>query len=120
MQNWSLLFGVTLDQIWRRRNEAIFRDQVISITDVMFCAKRLVEGILVSHEVTKSLAGTTDAGSCGVSIWWNPPNQGEEALNCDGSVCHSTGHTACGGLLRDDNGCFIFGFATHLGTCTVI
>ena len=41
-------------------------------------------------------------------------------LNSDGSVIHSTGEAACGGILKDCHGSFIRAFSAKLGNCTAI
>nr|KYP30980.1 Retrovirus-related Pol polyprotein LINE-1 [Cajanus cajan] len=50
--------------------------------------------------------------------WIRPPNNTLK-LNCDGAV-DGNAHAACGGVLRDCLGKFIFGFAGKIGTCSVL
>lgn len=37
-----------------------------------------------------------------------------------GSMKNEGNHASCGGLLRDDNGDFMAGFACNLGACTIM
>ena len=48
---------------------------------------------------------------------WQPPPAGWVKVTSDGSVLASK-KAACGGLVRDDAGCFMRGFAA-LGSCPV-
>lgn len=48
---WSLLFGVTLDQIWKMRNEAIFQRIPVSTSSLTIASRRMAEGIIASKQV---------------------------------------------------------------------
>lgn len=48
-------------------------------------------------------------------IKWTAPEKGFFKLNCDGAVTNY----GCGGVLRDEEGRFIFGFACGLGSCSI-
>ncbi|CAN1122806.1 Putative ribonuclease H protein At1g65750 [Linum perenne] len=64
------------------------------------------------------------------TIWsWNGPNKligwrlGDEGwftLNSDGSLHTNLSLAAAGGLIRDDQGRFVVGFVTKLGSCSVV
>ncbi|CAN1182479.1 Putative ribonuclease H protein At1g65750, partial [Linum perenne] len=52
-------------------------------------------------------------------IAWRPRDEGWPTLNTDGSrICHS-GHTAIGGLLRDERGGFVHAFCGNIGHCSI-
>lgn len=53
-------------------------------------------------------------------IRWIRPRHGEAALNCDVSVTNLGAKAACGGVLRDENGSFILGYAANLGSCSIM
>ncbi|KAF7826680.1 ribonuclease H [Senna tora] len=48
-------------------------------------------------------------------IKWYPPSPGWIKLNVDGSRHNTTRSSACGGVARDENGNWLFGFAKRLG-----
>jgi hypothetical protein len=54
-----------------------------------------------------------------VNIAWIPPPSGWFALNTDGAVKPSDRSAGCGGVLQNDKGMWIDGFAKALGDTTV-
>lgn len=55
-----------------------------------------------------------------MEVVWSCPTQGWSKVNADGSYVQITGSTACGGLLRDDQGRFVHGFYCKLVSASVI
>ena len=51
-------------------------------------------------------------------ISWKPPPGDWIKINLDGSVFNNN-NAACGGLIRDHQGRFLFGFSANLGLCTI-
>lgn len=51
---------------------------------------------------------------------WEPPIPGLYKLNCDALVFDNGRSAGCGGLLRDSNAFFRFGFAHRLDSCSVL
>lgn len=49
-----------------------------------------------------------------------PPHFEWTKLNTGGSVRDDSEHASYGGLLRDDNGVFLAGFACNLDSCTIM
>lgn len=47
------------------------------------------------------------------------PEEGWCKLNCDGAVTNYGSKAGCGGVVRDANGCFLYGFAAGLGSCSI-
>ena len=41
-------------------------------------------------------------------------------MNSDGAMKHDSGLAAAGGVMRDENGKWIGGFAAHLGYCSSV
>ncbi|KAK7251567.1 hypothetical protein RIF29_34872 [Crotalaria pallida] len=54
----------------------------------------------------------------GFSVLWIPPPHSWVKLNTDGSV--QSGSASCGGLLRGEDGEFLFAFSTRLGECSIM
>ena len=51
-------------------------------------------------------------------VHWEKPPHGWVKLNTDGAAEGNPGLASCGGLLRDDHGNWIVGFARRIGTST--
>lgn len=49
------------------------------------------------------------------NVCWSPPPAGCYKVNVDGSHLHN-GRSACGGLIRRDNGSFVQGFHCNIGS----
>lgn len=45
--NWPIIFGVTLDSLWWRRNEVVFNNEVMSATDLSFRIRKSMESIIL-------------------------------------------------------------------------
>lgn len=80
----------------------------------------MVEAIKVSLATCSRLHEKNDGSGSELHVRWQPPSQGEVALNSDGSVVNAGSNAACGGVLRDETGNFIFGFAVNSGACSII
>lgn len=83
----------------------------------IFLRTRIVEAcrVLYANEETK-LQNTTVRRE--VHIKWMAPPPGWFTLNTDGASKGSPGLAGGGGVLRDDRGAFIRGFAANLGVCS--
>lgn len=55
-----------------------------------------------------------------VLVRWNPPDEGWVKVNTDASVSGNGGLASCGGLIRDEDGRWIVGFAKKVGRCDVL
>ncbi|KAK2360500.1 Polynucleotidyl transferase, ribonuclease H superfamily protein [Trifolium repens] len=53
-----------------------------------------------------------------VSVAWLPPPSGWVVLNSDGATRTNDKTAGCGGVLRDDRGMWLVGFAKALGDTT--
>ncbi|KAK2430924.1 hypothetical protein QL285_029213 [Trifolium repens] len=51
-------------------------------------------------------------------VLWHPPLLTWLKCNIDGASCGNPGIAACGGIFRDHNADFVYGFAEPLGTCS--
>ncbi|AES68207.1 hypothetical protein MTR_2g104410 [Medicago truncatula] len=50
----------------------------------------------------------------------NPEHSPDIALKCDYVVLNCDLNAACGGLIQDDQGHFVFHYANKLGSCSVL
>lgn len=66
------------------------------------------------------LVGLDIARVSDTNIHWSPPSSGYVKFNSDGAVCNHGSKAAVGGVFRDHEGRFLFGFALDLSPCSVI
>lgn len=74
----------------------------------------------MSLNIDAVMNGMEERSDTRAHVRWLPPSFGEVALNCDGIVTGAGMNASCGGLLRDEDGHFIFGFAPNLGSCSIL
>lgn len=55
-----------------------------------------------------------------VQVAWSCPQHGWFKLNTDRVVHRESLTAGCGGLIRDENGCWVLGFHRFLGICSVL
>lgn len=61
-----------------------------------------------------------DNGNNTGQISWIHPGLGEVALNRDGSVFQVGSQAACGGVVTDEAGNFLFAFAANPCSCSIL
>ncbi|CAL0331208.1 unnamed protein product [Lupinus luteus] len=81
----------------------------MSITSNIF--KAFKEGINISGHNNNSRSA---------SVRWFPSHDGWVKLNSDGAFSSSSVKAACGGVIRDRFGAFLFGYARGLGICSTL
>lgn len=115
---WSLVFGVTLDLIWRNRNELKFSQKNFTTQESICKIKHHVEELVNCMRQNSTLHPQFQLDSIVSSDNWYPPSPGRWKLNCDGSVHNNGRNAGCCGILRDWQGRFIFDFACRLHSYT--
>ncbi|KAL4298012.1 hypothetical protein GQ457_12G025440 [Hibiscus cannabinus] len=102
---WHLFFASILWQCWKRRNDFIFR-RILSDVDSLLH--------LGSHWAI--LYDSPSAASASpLLVRWKPPPQHMVCLNTDGAVMRNSGVGSIGGIFRDYNGAYLFGFVKKIG-----
>ena len=106
---WNLVFLFSLWLLWKDRNLCVFNQKnpnpnlnkviVDRAAEFFFCA---YNGLVTKRMITKS-------------IKWEKPRAGWLTLNTDGSAGSNSGPAGGGGLLRDENGNWVKGFARKIG-----
>lgn len=116
---WTLLFGTSVMIAWHSRNEVVFQNMRLTV-DVM--VNRILGQAyatcqsLQDHLSTAALVTNVPRGR---ELQWVTPEEGWIKLNCDGAVTSHGAIAGCGGVMRDDRGRFISGFASGLGAATI-
>nr|KYP52893.1 Putative ribonuclease H protein At1g65750 family [Cajanus cajan] len=114
---WVCTFAIGLDAIWKARNSLVFSQSsttpnqaVCEVTGrVRELSKNLISSSFNSH-IQREMCHT---------ISWSCPPHGFLKLNSDGVVAESR-IAACGGVIRDENGVFVFGYSGKIEICSVL
>ncbi|KAG7555110.1 Reverse transcriptase domain [Arabidopsis suecica] len=113
--SWSTLFAVAVWWAWKWRCGDIFggmsrfRDRVRFIKD-------LAQEVFIAN---KAVIGESRTAVREVRlIAWKPPSAGWTKINTDGASRGNPGLATAGGLLRDEGGNWICGFALNIGICS--
>lgn len=115
---WRTIFAIGLMLIWHSRNLLIFQGKQESAFDVG--KKVLFQAEAVQKCFLKSLMKANQPHPIGNPISWSAPVGDSFKMNCDGAVSRSGEVAAAGGILRNQWGEFVLGFASHLGQCSII
>nr|KYP33975.1 Putative ribonuclease H protein At1g65750 family [Cajanus cajan] len=114
--NWPILFAVTLDSLWIRRNKMVFDNSFSSSEQVVKEINARVTTIVSIHTNNSFLSDPL----CGhQDTHWRFPPIGHIKLNGDGAVSND-GIGACGGVVRDSSGNFLLAFSKKLGCISIL
>jgi ribonuclease HI len=137
--NWSPQSKVTitaaiinlLNTLWLVRNKARFDDICIPWQSAisLIIASTSLSGNITCKTSSNSMRDFSFLKMFRISIHrsrpnilkevlWHPPLLNWLKCNIDGASCGNPGIAACGGIFRDHNADFVYGFAEPLGTCS--
>lgn len=97
--SWSTTFGVTLDLLWRNRNDLIFSQKVNSTQSSFIRIKNQVDWIEICLLRNSTLQPQLLFNDDEQDDRWKPPPSGYYQLNCDGSMTNFCRSAGCGGIL---------------------
>lgn len=117
---WNLIFGIMIDKLWGKRNDFIFNGITWSISELLLRSRLMVDAVCKSMETYNCLRIMADTCEKPLQVRWIRPKMSEVALNCDGSVTQAGNVAVYGGVVRDADGNFIFGYACQLGSCSIL
>ncbi|XP_019168955.1 PREDICTED: uncharacterized protein LOC109164864 [Ipomoea nil] len=108
--SWTTIFPYLLWSIWRARNDIIFNNRMVQVTETVLRAKKEAseaERLLIKH----------GGIMLGRQLWisWKAPSEGWCKLNTDGARKAATGLASAGGVLRDHEGAWLTGFTSKIG-----
>ncbi|KAL4369713.1 hypothetical protein GQ457_05G033720 [Hibiscus cannabinus] len=137
---WEYLFPVLCWLLWKRRCSLIMDPSFIEHGDMLVQGLRMVDECrstaagrrVAGHGVAgrninagRGVVGRSTAASSaltycreGLDHGWSVPRQGWIKANADGASALGSCKAAAGGVLRDENGAWIFGFARKLRVCS--
>lgn len=111
--DWLSTFSAGLWIIWTSRNKELFA------TGRLPLHKLMSEIFYLSNNITTALSlPSTKATRSLQYICWDPPRAGLVKLNIDGCAKGNPGQAGAGGVFRDSNGGWLFGFARNIGQCS--
>lgn len=117
--SWTIIFGTTISLAWQARNEWVFQNLSISAEQMVHkikCQGHAIASSIKDHQKLSPCSGVKVGGG---DIRWKPPATGWVKLNCEGSVINFGSQASGGGVLRSDDGVFLFGYACGLGPCSI-
>lgn len=115
---WCLIFAVAILFIWLARNDWVFngkRPSGVGVGKKVLCQ---VAAILACYDDSKKASLPIQLDTNRSNIRWVAPYYDFVKFNVDGAVTSHGNSAAAGGVLRNDRGAFILGFASHLGSGT--
>ncbi|KAE8723185.1 hypothetical protein F3Y22_tig00012724pilonHSYRG00007 [Hibiscus syriacus] len=117
--DWDLLFGSIIWSIWNHRNLSIFNPDELGKETILEQGKRMqMEGIraIESKVKTSNIEPLKQSGE----NKWKPPPNGWMKFNSDGARNPRDGYATCGGIIRNNIGEWILGYARAVGICSVV
>ncbi|KAK4255866.1 hypothetical protein QN277_008804 [Acacia crassicarpa] len=116
VQEWDLVFGVACWLLWQWRNRGLFEEEFKLPGRLGEAVKGYVREIRVAQVDFGRIGGIRVEQQ----VSWKTPCAGWLKLNVDGAAKGEDRLAGCGGLIRDDSGKWISGFARKLGRCSAI
>ncbi|KAL4362445.1 hypothetical protein GQ457_04G027620 [Hibiscus cannabinus] len=117
--DWDVLFGSILWILWCNRNVRIFSVDTGDPGGVLQRSQRLFEESMRACLPVRR--GRLQAPwPMGGNISWSAPPRHWIKINTDGARNNISGLASCGGVGRDDEGNWKFGFSRFLGLCSAL
>ncbi|KAE8711340.1 hypothetical protein F3Y22_tig00110295pilonHSYRG00009 [Hibiscus syriacus] len=118
-EDWDLLYGSVIWNLWTRRNRQIFDPDYCEVESLVQRSRRLqneaTHALAISNAWREQQTKKEDRSKS-----WCPPPQGWYKLNTDGAQRPDSELATCGGLIRDAQGEWIVGFAKPIRACSVL
>jgi ribonuclease HI len=114
--DWTAIWATTCYLLWQWRNKEVHDDEFVRPFRPWQVALEYVaayKNSMMAEEKTKY--GKVQQQ---LDIKWQAPMAGWVVLNTDGAAKTGVGTAGCGGVLRNDNGVWMEGFAKGLGDTT--
>lgn len=109
-----------LDCIWFTRNDVVFSNNSTSFRSILCKANARIQAALLSSKIAMKLDPLARNRERDVSCNWNAPPLGFVKMNVDAAVKMGESSAGCGGIVRDQDGNFIFGFSMKISQCPVL
>ncbi|KAJ1380964.1 Ribonuclease H domain [Sesbania bispinosa] len=113
--DWCLVFGLTVWNLWRCRNEVVFENKVSSTKEVIGRIRNLAQ---VGSVLCLPSIDTVRHGV--MFVRWCNPELGWIKFNVDGLVKSASRNAGCGGVIRDHRGNWVGCFSFNIGSSSVL
>jgi ribonuclease HI len=114
--NWSATWATTCHLLWQWRNMSIHDSEFVSPHQPWTLVLEYVEEYKRNMKAESQICH--DRSKQQINISWHAPPMGWYALNTDGAAKISDSKAGCGGIVRNDTGNWVEGFAKALGDTT--
>lgn len=111
---WFTIFAYVSWNIWLNRCSETYEGKSKNVCDIGDKCRVSLHEYEQCHNSSETKGPRRE-----VMVAWSFPDQGWYTFNTDGSVWNN-GNAAGGGVLRDEAGGWITGFAHNLGNCTIM
>ncbi|KAF7843708.1 putative ribonuclease H protein At1g65750 family [Senna tora] len=117
--NWHLAFGLAVWNIWKARNEFVFKSGSNGAPDLVF---QIVNQVNWALNAENSVLNPRGQASRRIiqKVKWEKPPIGWWKVNVDAACLPNCFAMRCGGIIRDSDGRFVKGFTSNLGMCFVL
>ena len=109
---WSITFLFVIWVIWKQRNQVIFKGQSPNPCLAKDTSRKVLELHFFARPSKDAITRVC------IAIHWSKPTYGWAKLNMDGSFLGNLSIAGGGGLIHDEEGKWITGFASKIGLTT--
>ena len=111
---WGILFSFGVWILWLHRNRVLFRNERVQDNLKPSVLAKVVEFAYIG--INEKLNTTHRS----IQVRWTKPPLSWHKLNLDGSSIGNSGRAGGGGLIRDDKGVWVKGYARNIGHTTSV
>ncbi|KAL6534729.1 hypothetical protein OROGR_013404 [Orobanche gracilis] len=115
--SWLFVFTSILWWIWKTCNVFIFRNIIANPRVIAFRVKLLASDL--ASDLARAFPCLRSRLHNTADVCWKKPQSGWCKLNTDASLYQNTTSAAMGGLVRDGEGRWMYGFSMKLGTVSI-
>ncbi|KAL4385217.1 hypothetical protein GQ457_15G009690 [Hibiscus cannabinus] len=113
--DWSIRFAIFCWLLWKRRCCLLLDSETGVLGDIYMHGNRMVEECSrVKCDMQRDRGGRVLVSN------WAPPQVGWVKLNVDAAVATVDHTVGIEGVVRDENGVWLFGYARFVGRCDVL
>ncbi|KAL9304836.1 putative ribonuclease H domain-containing protein [Arabidopsis thaliana] len=114
-RDWSTLFSMAVWWAWKWRCGNVFGENGKCRDRVRFIKDMAIE-VTKAHNLVAG--GSQTVARVERHIAWTKPPEGWVKVSTDGASRGNPGPAAAGGVIRDEDGLWVGGFALHIGVCS--
>ena len=106
---WKLLYSFAIWHIWKSRNNYVFNGKPANPRLAIEITNQAME-FMYCYSSSKAPNGRASK-----LVRWEKPPSGWTKLNMNGASLGNPGVAGCGGIMRDERGNWVVGFARRIG-----